>query len=235
MQKVGFAGAIATLAAGVLVTTPAAAQFYMKSKDLRGERVRGDEPGIGQMMPGANNDELRAAVVWNMRAALNVAALQCQFEPTLLTVSNYNAILADHGTELQGAFDTLGKYFLRVNKAQGVKAGQAALDQFGTRTYSNFATVAAQYGFCQTTASIGRDALFTPRGQFGDLTLQRTRELRNSLIPWGEQRFPRYIGRDRVKMPRLDPICWNKKAEWVAKKCGALDWPPAAGVGIANR
>lgn len=36
-------------------------------------------------------------------------------------------------------------------------------------------------------------------------------------------------------MPRLDPICWNKKAEWVAKKCGALDWPPAAGVGIANR
>ena len=69
----------------------------------------------------------------------------------------------------------------------------------------------------------------------GGQDLARTRELRNSLIPWGEQRFPRYIGRDRVKMPRLDAICWNKKAEWVAKKCGAQDWPPAVGVGIANR
>ena len=31
-------------------------------------------------------------MVWNLRAALNVAALQCQFGPTLLTLPNYNAI-----------------------------------------------------------------------------------------------------------------------------------------------
>ncbi len=43
-----------------------------------------------------------------MRAALNVAALQCQFEPMLTTVSNYNATLKDHEAELKGAFDTLG-------------------------------------------------------------------------------------------------------------------------------
>ncbi|MDD1451225.1 hypothetical protein NHF48_009950 [Sphingomonas sp. H160509] len=140
---------------------------------------------------------MRAALVWHMRAALNVAALQCQFEPTLLTVPNYNSILADHGEELKGAFDTLTKYFVRVNKAAGPKAGQTALDQFGTRTYSSFATVAAQYGFCQTAGSIGRDAVFAPRGHFADVALARSRELRNSLIPWGEQRFPRYIGRER--------------------------------------
>ena len=67
-----------------------------------------------------------------------------------------------------------------------------------------------------------------------EVALARSRELRNSLIPWGEQRFPRYIGRDRATMPRLDAICWNKKGEWVEKKCGAQNWPPA-GVGMAGQ
>jgi len=35
-------------------------------------------------------------------------------------------------------------------------------------------------------------------------------------------------------MIRLDPICWNKKGEWVVKKCGAQNWPPA-GMGMATR
>jgi len=35
-------------------------------------------------------------------------------------------------------------------------------------------------------------------------------------------------------MIRLDPICWNKKGEWVVKKCGAQNWPPV-GLGMATR
>ncbi|MDR6789380.1 hypothetical protein J2Y58_002751 [Sphingomonas sp. BE138] len=218
MQKVGIAGAVAALAAGLMVATPAAAQFYMKSKDLRGERVRGDEPGIGQALPGATPDELRAAMVWNMRAALNVAALQCQFEPSLLTVQNYNAILSDHKQELAQSYAALGKYFERVAKTK--KDGQSALDQFGTRTYSGFATVAAQYGFCGTASSIGREALYAPRGSFGDIALSRMREVRNSLTPWGEQQFPRMEVRlTPAFLPRFDKACW-KKDEFVVKKCG---------------
>lgn len=216
MQKVGIAGAIATLAAGLLVTTPATAQFYMKSKDLRGERVRGDEPGIGQILPGATADELRAAMVWNLRAALNVAALQCQFEPSLLTVQNYNAILADHKQELAQSYAVLAKYFERSAKSK--KEGQNALDQFGTRTYSGFATVAAQFGFCTTAADIGRAALYAPRGGFGDVAMGRMRELRNSLTPWGEQQFPRL----RVlpaTLPRFDKDCW-KKSDFDVRRCG---------------
>ncbi|KTT75700.1 hypothetical protein [Sphingomonas endophytica] len=218
MQKVGIAGAVAALAAGVLIATPATAQFFFKSKDLRGERVRGDEPGIGQMLPGATPEELRAAMVWNMRAALNVAALQCQFEPSLLTVQNYNAILADHKQELASSYAMLGKYFERVAKTK--KDGQNALDQFGTRTYSGFATVAAQYGFCTTTSSIGRDALYAPRGSFGEIALGRMREVRNSLTPWGEQQFPRWEVRlPPAFLPRFDKACWKKDA-FVVKKCG---------------
>ena len=154
-----------------------------------GAPVRGDEPGIGQPMPGATPEELQASLVWNMRAALNVAALQCQFEPTLLSVPNYNAILYNHKDELKKSFDILTKYFTRT--AKSVKAGQIALDQFGTRTYSSFTTVHAQFGFCQTAGMIARDAVFTPRGFFYELAGDRMRELRNSLVPWGEQRFPR--------------------------------------------
>ena len=233
MKMVRVALALCVAASGLGAQT-ASAQFFLQSRDFSGAAVIGDEADLGQPLPGATAAELRAALVWHMRAALNVAALQCQFEPTLLTVPNYNAIISDHSDELKNSFDTLTKYFLRVNKAAGPRAGQSALDQFGTRTYSSFATVAAQYGFCQTASSIGRDALFTPRGHFSEVALARSRELRNSLIPWGEQRFPRYIGRDRATMPRLDPICWNKKGEWVAKKCGAQNWPPA-GVGVAGR
>ncbi|MCU6455808.1 hypothetical protein LPN01_17140 [Sphingomonas sp. A2-49] len=207
-------------------TAPASAQFFLRSHDFRGDAVTGVEANLGQTLPDATPAELRAAMAWNMRAALNVAALQCQFEPTLLTRENYNAILLDHKDELANVFTTLTKYFTRTNKT--VKAGQNALDQFGTRTYSTFATVAAQFNFCQTASEIGRDAIFAPRGGFGDLALSRIRELRNSLTPYGEQHFTRVLGRDYASKPRFDPICWNKKGEWVTKKCGAFAWPPVA-------
>jgi hypothetical protein len=203
-------------AVAMLGAVPAPAQFFFKAKDLKGERVTGSETGIGQAMPGATPAELTAALVWNMRAALNVAALQCQFEPTLLTVPYYNAVIADHKAELADSFDTLTKYFERVNKSK--KLGQSALDQFGTRTYSGFATVAAQYNFCGTASDIGREAIFLPRGQFGDLAQRRTRELRNSLVPWGEQQFPRTHVLPAT-LPRFDKDCW-KKDEFNTKKCG---------------
>ena len=228
------AGAVAGACA--MVATPASAQFFLQSKDLAGQPVRGDEPGvIGSPMPDARPEELRAGLVWTMRAALNVAALQCQFEPTLATVRNYNALLVDHRDELKNAFDTLSKYFVRTGKTKA--AGQTALDQFGTRIYSSYATVGAQRGFCQTANMIGADANFTPRGHFFELAEARMQELRNSLVPFGEQRFPRNEWRDvAVVRPRLDAVCWSKKGEWRVKKCGVSTWPPMpAAVGMASR
>jgi len=218
--------AFAIAATSGLVAAPASAQFFLRSFQYAGDAVRGDEPGMMQPLPGATADETQAALVWTMRSALNVAALQCQFEPTLLTVGNYNAILTDHKEELAKSWTTLTKYFQRTNKVP--RAAQGALDQFGTRTYSSFATVASQYGFCRTANSIGRDALFSPRGGLSSLAQTRMKELRNSLTPYGEQHFPRSIGFDRATTPRLDALCWDKKARWQDKKCGPLTWPMAA-------
>ena len=219
---------------GVGAAVPATAQFYLQPKDFTGEPVKGDEPGIAIPLPGANGAERRAGLVWTMRAALNVAALGCQFEPTLLTVRSYNGILLDHGPELKGAFDTLSKYYARTIK--NPKLAQARLDQYGTRTYSSFSTVGAQRNFCETAYSIARDAVFTPRGRFGDLAELRMRELRNSLTPHGEQRFSGSLAMTSAPtpVPRLEAICWDKKGRWQAKKCGDQNWPPA-GVGLAAR
>lgn len=216
--------AFACAGAVVAAAAPASAQFYFEAKNLRGAPVTGDEPGmVAQPLPGATPAELRAALVWNLRAALNVAALQCQFAPTLLTLQNYNALLSDHAEELKTSYDTLTKYFARTAKTK--KEGQTALDQYGTRVYSSFSTVGAQRIFCQTADNIGQAALFTPRGSFGTLAQERLRELRASLTAWGEQRFGTRIGFPEQiaahRLPRLDKACWNKRDEWVAKKCGA--------------
>ena len=165
--------------------TPASAQFFFQPHDMSGPPIRGDEPGL-PTLPGATPDEIRANLVWNLRSALNVAALQCQFEPTLLTVENYNVALANHKDEFKKSFDTLVKYFNRT--AKGVKPGQTAMDRYGTRTYSAFTTVAAQYGFCQTAAQVAAAAAYAPRGTVYEVAVNNMSAMRNALVPWGEEK-----------------------------------------------
>ncbi|UYY78980.1 hypothetical protein [Sphingomonas sp. R1] len=211
--------------AALCISAPASAQFFFKPVDLSGPPVTGTEPGIiGPGLPGATPVELRAALLWNLRAALNVAALQCQFEPTLLTLDHYNALLEDHEVELKNSYDTLEKYFTKVAKTK--KAGQTELDRFGTRVYSSFSTVSGQLSFCQTAASIGQDAVFAPRGKLADVAVARMGELRASLKAWGEQYFR--TRRVAFVWPVLRPLppfgddkCW-RKGEYDARKCGAV-------------
>ena len=230
------------LAATVAAASPAAAQFYMRPHDFSGAPVKGDEPGMVVPMPGATPVEYRAGLIWTLRSALNVAALQCQFEPTLNSVTTYNAVLRDHDGEFDAAQTTLMKYYARAGGSgaakagKNSKAGQMGFDQFGTRTYSAFATVSAQFGFCQTAAAIGREAVFTSRSGFAALAERRMRELRNSLVPFGEEHFPYYTQTTAAPVPTLESRCWNKKGEWQARKCGASTWPPAAAApGLAAR
>jgi len=207
------------LAASVFAGSPASAQFFLKSFDFRGEPVTGTEPEIGMPLPGATPAEIRAGLVWNLRSALNVAALQCDFQPMLLTTDNYNAMLKDHKDELASAFTTLNGYFVRTAKSKA--AGQTAFDKFGTRTYSAFSTVAAQFGFCQTASKVGREVIFAPRGKMIDVAINYMRELRNSLIPYGEQRFPRaFPSVQYFELPAWDMSCFDKKGRFIQTNCG---------------
>lgn len=207
--------AAATLAIGL--AAPAQAQFFWKSVDLRTPPVRGDEAALGfAPLPNATAAELQAARVWNLRSGLNVAALQCQFAPELLTLNQYNHLLGHHDKELGAAFQTLTAYFKRTNK--GAKAAQTALDRYGTRVYSGYSTIGGQFSFCQAASDIGRDALFAPRGQIHTVATARLGELRNSLKAWGEQQFRHMMPLWRPNLPSLADACW--KGDALRRRCG---------------
>ena len=191
----------------LLIPSTASAALFWKAPDLRGEPVTGAEPGvITGPLTGATPAELRAALVWNLRSGLNVAALQCQFAPTLLTRNQYNAMLDNHREELAKAYQVLTGYFQRMDK----KTAQTKLDQYGTRTYSSFSTVLGQLTFCEAASSIGQEAIFAPKGQLYRVAENRMRELRKSLALAGEQQFNYWVPPIQLSFLPLDDRCWKK-------------------------
>jgi hypothetical protein len=128
-------------------------------------------------LPGVNPKEDRADKVWQLRAGLNVAALQCQFSPFLATVPTYNNLLRQHSDEMADAFKTMTGYFVRT---KGAKAGQRAFDTYATRTNQSWATFDAQVSFCNEAALIGRSALAVPKGKLGDFATTELPRMRES-------------------------------------------------------
>ncbi len=96
--------------------------------------------------------EARAHAIWTLRAALNVAALQCQYSPFLRSVDNYNQMLRKHGPEVMAAQTMMTRYFMRTVK----RGGLAAFDRYNTRSYNSFSTLDAQYNFCWAAGQAGQ-------------------------------------------------------------------------------
>ncbi|MET0366114.1 MAG: hypothetical protein ABW169_15835 [Sphingobium sp.] len=214
----------ALLASAVMVAAvPANAQLFWQPPDVSTPPLTGTEPGFGTAMPGATPVELQAGLVWHLRAALNVAALQCDFEPTLLTTTNYNSMIAHHRAELAGSFKTLADYFKRVN---GAGPGQKLFDQYGTRTYSSYSAVQGQIDFCQVAGKVGREAIFAPRGSLYKVAQNRLGELRGALVAKGDMVYGNPAYGFTATLPPLDKKCW-KKGELV-KKCIPL-WEKTRG------
>lgn len=188
--------------------TAASAQLFVTDPVFHLGPIEGSDPLVGLPLPGATPAEYRAHMLWNLRAGLNVAALQCQFSPYLRTVDTYNALLSHHARELASAYTTLDAYFRRI----GGRAGAGNFDRYSTQTYNNFSTLRAQYAFCQTASRIGKEALARPRGELGRLASERMRELRDSLIP-----APDLYAFDRSAV-RLTPIAVTSRP----RDCSAL-------------
>jgi hypothetical protein len=208
------AAGLATLA----VPHAVGAQLFVTDPDFKRGPIEGSDPLVGLPIPGATPTEYRAHLLWNLRAGLNVAALQCQFSPYLRAVDNYNGILAHHSEELAEAYTALNAYFKRVNGAKG----QKAFDDYTTMTYNNWSTFHAQYGFCQTATAIAKEALARPKGQFYALGQSRMRELRNSQVA-AHDRLLTY-NPYQIRMPALPELreeCYDKKNR-LRKRCGGL-------------
>jgi hypothetical protein len=216
-MKAALRGCALLLCAALLAPSQVSAQIFWLAPDFTGAPLVGYEAGMGVPLPGATPAEQRAAIAWNMRSGLNVAALQCT-EPTLRILENYNALLSDHNAELSEVFKTLTGYFKRTNKV--ARVGERALDSFGTKTYSGFSAVAAIRGFCTASSQIGRAAVFTPKGKFAEFAQNNLRTLRNSLIFKGEQQFRGISPTLRFAYPNLDDRCWKKNS--YVRACGLV-------------
>ena len=182
--RINVRGVVLSLVAGAAaaVAAPASAQLFLYEPAFAGGPIEASDPLVGIPVPRATAAEQRAHLLWNLRAGLNVAALQCQFSPYLRTVDNYNAILAHHSGELASAYQTLEGYFRRVHG----RTGPREFDEYSTQTYNNFSTLQAQLGFCQTAARIAKEALTRRQGELHQLAVERMRELRSSLTAAAE-------------------------------------------------
>ena len=207
-------------AAILAAAMPAAgsAQLFVNDPPFQKGPIEGSDPIVGLPIPGATPAEYRAHLLWNMRAGLNVAALQCQFSPYLRSVDNYNGILAHHSKELADAYTVMNNYFKRVQGS--APKGQKAFDDYTTITYNNFSTLQAQYGFCQVAADIAKEALLRPKGQLFQTAQGRMREFRSSLVPAHDRLliYNPYNIRQPT-LPPLDPACYDKK-DRLRKRCG---------------
>lgn len=210
----------ALLMVSIGVSGAAQAQLFVHDPDFHPGPIQGSDPLVGLPIPGATQEEYAAHLLWNLRAGLNVAALQCQFSPYLRTVGNYNGILAHHAKELSRAYTTIGNYFKRT---YGAAKGQLLFDDYSTKTYNGFSTLQAQYGFCQVASDIAKEALARPKGQLYLTAQSRVRELRNSLVPAYDQIPRRYDIRLFAfpAFPPLDNNCYDKKNR-LKKKCLTL-------------
>lgn len=150
--------------------------------------------------------EQRAHQIWSLRAALNVAALQCQFSPFLRTVKNYNLMLPHHSAELASALKTMNDHFVRLD---GAKAARKTFDQYTTKTYNSFSTLEAQLSFCEKASDIGWEALAAKKGSYGDIAATRLPEVRAALIPTSNPLFQTGLG--WVEVPGFTDPCVDRK------------------------
>lgn len=161
--------------------------------------------------------EARAHQVWSLRAALNVAALQCQFSPFLRTVKNYNQMLPHHSAELASALKTINAHFVRHD---GAKTARQTFDQYTTRTYNSFSTLEGQRSFCQKASEVGWDALDAKKGSYADLASARLSEIRQAMIPTTDPLL--LVTLDWITTPPIVNPCLDRKGRQIpvgSKKC----------------
>jgi hypothetical protein len=146
-----------------------------------------------------NDDQL----VWNLRSAWNVAALNClapEYEPIL---TGYRAFLSKNVRALKAVNDRIEKTYTSRHKVR--RDAMVARDGYTTQVYNFFAEPAARAGFCRAALDMANRAATAPASD--PLTFARA-NFAGLLQPF-EQFFDEYEAYQRAS------------AEWDAK-WGAL-------------
>ena len=139
---------LAAACAATLAAAPAAAQMIQQEPQAPGYAA----PNLRLPPRDAHGDYLTPNreltghnAFWNLRIALNVAAIGCRHAGSLQLVSDYNGIIARHGNLIRAAETTVI-----------ARNGIAARDKLSTKLFNYFAQPPAQKEFCRVAGSIAQ-------------------------------------------------------------------------------
>jgi len=99
-------------------------------------------------------------LVWNLRSAWNVAALNClasEYEPIL---EGYRAFLTRHQRALKAVNDRIERKFMSAHRTR--RDAIVARDGYTTQVYNFFAQPPARAGFCRAALDMANRALAAP-------------------------------------------------------------------------
>lgn len=139
---------VAAAIAAVCVAAPAAAQTFQYEPQPPGYAA----PNL--LLPARNaagdfltpNRNLTGHdAFWNMRIALNVAAIGCRGPGSLQLVADYNRIIARHSPMIRTAESAVIK-----------RLGVSARDRNSTKLFNYFAQPPAQREFCRVAGSVAQ-------------------------------------------------------------------------------
>src|SRR3546814_17733169 len=119
------------------------AQMFITDPGFATGPIQGSDPLVGLPIPGATPEEFRARLLWNLRAGLNVAALQCPFSPFFRPVDTSHGLLAHHSESLAAAYEPLGDSFKQTHVS---KVGHPLFDHYTTMTSHTFDRHTVVYG-----------------------------------------------------------------------------------------
>ena len=195
---------VVTLALAVLSHDPSAAAAKRKPASARKASTgkvaaSASVSDFGVNLRPMTTAEADANAIWNLRAALNIAALQCQYSPFLATVDLYNGILHQHADEIDRAKLTMMAHFRRYDGARGA----ASFDQYTTKTYNAYSTLDAQLAFCDRAGTVGRELLAIRKGQLAPIARDRVDAVRASLVPVKPLSFLGSLNVEPIKLEDL--------------------------------
>jgi hypothetical protein len=174
-----------------------------------------------------SNDQL----VWNLRSAWNVAALNClspEYQPIL---DSYRAFLTKNAKSLKAVNDRIEKSY--TSRFEVKRDAIIARDNFTTQVYNFFAEPAARAGFCRAALDMANRASVTPptnplvfaQGNFDGL-----------LVPF-DQFFDEYEAYQRASAEwdaKWGTLFGASQPGWVAVQQHRAGLAPAPGPGVAQ-
>ncbi|KTE81430.1 hypothetical protein, partial [Sphingopyxis sp. HXXIV] len=120
-----------------------------------------------QILPGrgldgrfytANTDITGDRAFWQMKIALNVAAIGCRGLEEATLVSAYNAIIKNHGKAIKATEKSVITQLGKENKTNGIKER----DKLSTQLFNYFAQPPAQRDFCARANEVAQLVSTTP-------------------------------------------------------------------------